>query len=115
MNDHSQQELESGRPEHSAQHLVDYCLKQLYQDRKKKITDTCAGEMTYEELIAALLAARDEIRRIEDADEQETFSFHTSSEKAEVFDRDLLSLIQSSRHGPADTIVKVEWTRSTPI
>jgi len=109
MKDHSRQELESSRPERSAQECVDYCLEQLYRDRSKTIADTCAGEMTFEELIGALLAAKDELARLTALDEWSTHGFHTTAEKAEAFEHQLHALVRSVKAEPSDTIVEVRW------
>jgi len=55
--------LESSRPQIVAYEAVDFCLRQLYADRRHKLDDEVAHRLTYEELIGALLAARDELER----------------------------------------------------
>jgi hypothetical protein len=64
MRDCSQEALEASRPEKSAAESVDFCLQQLYQDRTHTIDQIVAGVMTYEELIGALLLARDDLRAV---------------------------------------------------
>ena len=58
----SQDELEAVRPDQDAEGAVEFCLQQLYRDRAHGLTDCVAGVCTYEELIGALLLARDEIQ-----------------------------------------------------
>jgi len=59
MKDYSKKSLEKTRPSASGIETVDFCLGQLYADRKHRISDLVAGICTYEELIGALLLARD--------------------------------------------------------
>jgi hypothetical protein len=59
MRDISQETLEASRPDKSAAECVDFCLRQLFQDRTHTIDQTVAGVLTYEELIGALLLAQD--------------------------------------------------------
>ena len=63
MKDYTQEQLEAGRPHftHDAVDLVDFCLHRLYIDRNKSLHDELAYGLTYEELIGALLLARDEL------------------------------------------------------
>ena len=65
MKDYAKEMLEDSRPQRSAKECVDYCLEQLYNDKRRKTTDVCAGERIFEEVIGALLAARDVIERSE--------------------------------------------------
>lgn len=65
MRDYSQEELESSRPNEDALHCVEFCLEQLFKDRTKRTEQVVAGVCTYEELIGALLAAKDELERNE--------------------------------------------------
>ena len=55
----TQQELESGRPSIDASEAVDFCLTQLYSDREHTLDDEVCHNLTYEELIGALLLALD--------------------------------------------------------
>jgi len=61
MKDYSREELELSRPQVSPLEAVEFCLQQLYADKTKTIDDRVAGCCTYEELIGALLHARDEL------------------------------------------------------
>ena len=59
MKDCSQESLESGRPQAMPLETIRFCLNQLFADKSKSIYgNVCAG-LTYEELIGALLQARD--------------------------------------------------------
>jgi len=55
----TQQELESGRPKIDAAEAVGFCLTQLYRDREHTLDEEVCHNLTYEELIGALLLARD--------------------------------------------------------
>lgn len=59
MRNCSKRELTASRPEMSAFSAVDFCLNQLYRDRSKRLNDLVAKNLSYEELIGALLLARD--------------------------------------------------------
>ncbi len=61
MKDFSQETLETGRPRIDAIDGINFCLQNLYADTKKNCDDIVAGCMSYEELIGALLVARDEL------------------------------------------------------
>lgn len=61
VKDYSKEVLESSRPQIVAYEAVDFCIRQLYADRRHKLDDEVARRLTYEELIGALLAARDEL------------------------------------------------------
>ena len=61
----TQEEFESERPSISAAQAVEFCLTQLYRDRRHRHTDELCHHLTYEELIGALLLARDEFERAE--------------------------------------------------
>lgn len=56
---------EASRPNDGALHSVKFCLKQLYADREKIVKDEVAKDLTYEDLIGALLSARDAIEELE--------------------------------------------------
>ena len=59
MKGHSKKFLESSRPALPGEQTVKYCLKRLFQDKNKKLEDLVCDQLTYEELIGALLQARD--------------------------------------------------------
>ncbi len=63
MKDATQEQLEKERPEIDAIKCIDYCLGQLYKDKKIKIEDKVSGTCSYEELIGALLRAKDDIKK----------------------------------------------------
>lgn len=59
MKDANRAELEAHRPAIPAAQAIQFCLDQLYRDRTKTLEEYVAGSCTYEELIGALLLARD--------------------------------------------------------
>lgn len=61
MRDYTQRQHEAGRSDEPVEDSIDYCLQQLFADQTHSAKDTCAGTMTYEQLIKALLAARQQI------------------------------------------------------
>lgn len=73
MKDYRREELEEGRPNQESLHCVNFVLDQLFKDREHVISDRVAGCCTYEELIGALLLARDDLRANlpDDYDEEE--------------------------------------------
>jgi hypothetical protein len=65
MKNYTQEQLESSRPNDTALTCVDFCLRQLYADQKTEITSEVVENLTFEELLGALLSARDELQEIE--------------------------------------------------
>ena len=63
--------LERSRPNITALKGVNFCLDQLYKDKTKSITDEIVQHLTFEELIGALLVARDELETIASRDTME--------------------------------------------
>jgi len=59
MKNISMEKLESARPDLQPVNAVQFCLESLYQDNVKKLDDEVCQDCTYEELIGALLLARD--------------------------------------------------------
>jgi hypothetical protein len=66
MNDYSKDQLEASRPAKSASACIDHCLSCLYADKNHCTTDLVAQELTYEEVIGALLLGRDAIKQQEE-------------------------------------------------
>ena len=63
MRNHSQETLESSRPKESALTTIEHCLRRLYADTKTDTSQLVVQGLTYEELIGALLLARDAIKK----------------------------------------------------
>ncbi len=63
MRSHSQESIESTRPNKSALTTIEYCLRRLYADTKTDINQLVVHGLTYEELIGALLLARDALKK----------------------------------------------------
>jgi hypothetical protein len=65
MKDYTQAELETGYGRLDAKQTIDFCLSCLYADTTHKISDVIVDSryaaLTFEELIGALLIARDTI------------------------------------------------------
>lgn len=61
MKDYTKEQLESNRPVGDAAVLVDFCLGRLYEDKTKRVMQEVVRGLTYEELIAALLLAREDL------------------------------------------------------
>lgn len=49
---------------------VNFCLQQILNDKTKKSTDNAVTRCTYEEIIGALLLAKDHLKDFEDAGEE---------------------------------------------
>jgi hypothetical protein len=64
MKDAWKETLESSRPDKDAMECIDFCLQQLYADNEHGIEDSIVFHLTFEELIGALLLAKDELARL---------------------------------------------------
>jgi hypothetical protein len=58
----SDEELVRQRPKVGAEKAIGYCLRCLIDDKIHGISDEVSPDLSYEELIGALLIARDNIR-----------------------------------------------------
>lgn len=67
MKDYTKEVLENKRPNKSAEDAIEFCLNQLYADKEHVIGGKIVAKLTFEELIGALLLARDEISMLEDS------------------------------------------------
>lgn len=63
--------LEAGRPTVEAERAIAFCLGGLYADTSKRTVDPVVPSLTFEELIGALLLARDVIRQAQEEEEDE--------------------------------------------
>ena len=61
MRDFNKVGLNASRPNEYALNLIDFCLEQLYKDKKHVVTDEIVEDLTFEELIGALIRAKDEL------------------------------------------------------
>jgi hypothetical protein len=59
MRGRTKRELESARPTIDTLEAVDFCLQQLFRDRRHCIDEEVVAGLTFEELIGALLLSRD--------------------------------------------------------
>ncbi len=59
MKDSPQAELVSGRPTVSAEDAIEHCLQCLFRDSTKTTAEEVVNELSFEELIGALLLAKD--------------------------------------------------------
>lgn len=66
MMDCSQEALEESRPNIHPLEAIDHCLYQLYKDTKHEVADSVVDSLTFEELIGALLLARDGVETLTD-------------------------------------------------
>lgn len=61
MKDHSKAALELYRPKISAIEAIDFCLNMLYEDDEHTVEDLVCFGLSYEEIIGALLLAKDAV------------------------------------------------------
>ncbi len=66
MKDLTQQQLETHRPQMTALEAINFTLEQLYDDNTVSTSDALAKNLTYEELIGALLLAKDALLEMEE-------------------------------------------------
>jgi len=59
MKNLTRKDLKSHRPNHSPRHCIEHALNALFDDNTKRLDDEVVKNLTYEELIGALLLARD--------------------------------------------------------
>lgn len=71
MKDYTQAELEESRPQKSAEDCIEHCLGRLYADRTRCLEEEIVHHLTFEEVIGALLRAKDEINTLNEALENE--------------------------------------------
>jgi len=64
VKDFEQDFLEESRPSQDTSDAVRFCLRQLFRDRKHRTFSMVTNSLSFEELIGALLLARDDIARI---------------------------------------------------
>ena len=62
MKDFTQHELENSRPSIDTLEAIEFCLNKLYEDNTKLTSDFIVHNLIFEELIGALLLARDELK-----------------------------------------------------
>ena len=63
MRNYSQKSLESSRPKESALTTIEHCLRRLYADTKTDTNQLVVEGLSFEELIGALLLARDALKK----------------------------------------------------
>lgn len=59
MKNHDRKTLESSRPDVGMHDAVVFCLERLFEDETRTISSEVCNGLIYEELIGALLLARD--------------------------------------------------------
>ena len=62
MKDFSEADWERSAPHDNALEKVEFCLNRLFADKKLTVNNLVARDCSYEELIAALMSAREELR-----------------------------------------------------
>lgn len=65
MKDVSRETIESGRPDSSPLVCINHCIEMLGRDKTRSITEDVVEWLTFEELLGALLHARDLAERSE--------------------------------------------------
>jgi len=65
MKDYTREQIFDGRPKIEPKKAIKFCIEQLIKDDEKEITDSLVYCLTYEELLGALLLAKDEMERLE--------------------------------------------------
>jgi hypothetical protein len=61
MKDFTKKQLEENRPNLSAKEAINFCLQRIYADSIKTTNDFIVDGLTFEEIIGALLLARDKL------------------------------------------------------
>lgn len=59
MKDFTKEELTASHPSKEPKDSIDFCLGRLYEDETKNVCDEIVKDLTFEELIGALLQAKD--------------------------------------------------------
>lgn len=112
MKDYSREGLESSRPSVGALDAVNFCLECLYKDEEKTLNDFVAWGMSFEELVGALLVARDglekaaqlnnELTRLRDRDEQLRELLEDLMDKINDFVSQAVSLVPETGVGTSE-------------
>ena len=69
MKDYTKDQIEESRPTDSCLYLLNYCLDLLYSDKSHSFRELITDSgLTFEELLGALLVARDAVEDFEDYD-----------------------------------------------
>ena len=68
----SKESLEEERPQIGCLEAIDFCLDRLYRDKQHEIRDEIVRGLCFEELIGALLLARDEVKNSGDDNDPAT-------------------------------------------
>lgn len=59
MKTHTKEQLEASRPQVEKEDAIQFCLDRLYEDKEHYIEDEVVKGLTFEELIGALLLAKE--------------------------------------------------------
>ena len=66
MKDYSEARWRESRPTHTAEECLQFCLDQLFKDRRHTRTQEVVHHLTFEELIGALLHAEDAVNELKE-------------------------------------------------
>ena len=64
MKDYDKELVESARPPMAPQEAISYCLHRLHEEKEHRMADLVAPQLTYEDLIGALLMGQDAIKAL---------------------------------------------------
>lgn len=85
MKDYTKEQLQEGRPDTTAVEGIDFCLERLYEDKKHIVLQEFVKGLCFEELIGALLLAKDRIYELEvEVEEYEDRVNHLEDELEEA-------------------------------
>ena len=88
MKDANRKKLESSRPMGCALDLIDHCLSRFYRDKDHFTEEVIISGLTFEEVIGALLVARDELTPSNEYDDDEEYWEHSRGHDADEEDED---------------------------
>jgi|GEM_PF-3349050 len=103
MKNTTKDRLEKSRPTIDAHKAIKYCLDQLYFDKTRSYDEHVLGDLTFEELIGALLMGRDAVEELSRGDDfNNFFPLETDQETADAEKKDDQYLANAAISGGAN-------------
>jgi hypothetical protein len=69
MIDYSREEILNSSPNVDVKEAIEFCLEQLIKDQTKRVTDEIVPRLTIEEVLGALVLAKNRLEELEELEE----------------------------------------------